>query len=388
MRKLLVLLGAIALAFAPSLGRAADVYEIDAILPMTGYGAFLGKADTNALNVIEATVNKSGGIRGRPIKFVVADDQSNPAVAVQLLNTVLAKHPPFILGSTLSATCGAMAPLLKDGPVDYCFSPGIHPPAGSYIYSAGVGVSDLMAAIARYFRERGLKRVAIITSTDATGQDADRAVDDAFGAPENRALSIVDHEHFNTTDVSVAGQIARVKAANADALIAWSTGTPFATILRGVRDAGLDIPVMSTNGNMSYAQMHQYTGIMPKELLFPGLPSFGPDQLPSGALKNAVIRFLNAFRPTGTKPEAGENQVWDATLILLDALKKYGFDATPAQIRDYVNNLRGWTGIYGTFDFRAITQRGVGIDAVTIQRWDPVKEVWIGVSRPGGAPLP
>jgi hypothetical protein len=29
----------------------------------------------------------------------------------------------------------------------------------------------------------------------------------------------------------------------------------------------------------------------------------------------------------------------------------------------------------------------VGVDAVIIQRWDPAKEMFVGVSRPGGAML-
>jgi branched-chain amino acid transport system substrate-binding protein len=280
-----------------------------------------------------------------------------------------------------------MAPLLKDGPVEYCFSPSIQPAENGYVYSAGVGTPDLMAAIARYFRESGFKKIAVITSTDATGQDADRAVDGVFGQPENRSMAIVDREHFNIADVSIAGQMTHIAGSGADVLIAWTTGTPFATVLRGARDSGLDIPIMSTNGNMSYAQLHQYSGIMPKELLFPGLPSFSPNELPNGGLKTAVTQFLAAFKAAGLAPQNGENQVWDATQILLDALRKYGFDATPTQIRDYVNNLHGWTGVYGTFDFKAIPQRGVGVGAVLIQRWDPAKEAFVGLSKPGGSPL-
>jgi branched-chain amino acid transport system substrate-binding protein len=390
MKTPLVLVGSITLALAPLAGLAATPttpYEINVILPVTGGGAFIAKADMNALTVIEQTVNAAGGIRGRTIKFVVQDDQSNPAVGVQLLNGVLAKKVPFILGSTLGATCGAMTPLLKDGPVEYCFSPSISPAPGGYVYSAGVGAGDLVAAMAHYLRERGLKKIAVLTSTDTTGQDADRAIDNAMAAPENSSLSIVSRDHFNPTDVSIAGQMTHITASGADVLIAWTTGTPFATVLRGVRDSGLAIPVVTTNGNMSYAQMRQYKNIMPKELLFPGLPSFGPDKLPNGKLKNAVNRFLTAFKATGIQPEAGENQVWDPTLIVLDAVKKFGFDVTAAQVRDYINNLHDWTGIYGTFDFHAIPQRGVGIDAVIVQRWDPVKEAWTGVSKPGGSPL-
>lgn len=387
MKRLIAYLCVAAVALLPSFSAAADPYEINVILPMTGFGAFLGKADTNAFNVIEQTVNKAGGIRGRQIKFVVQDDASNPATAVQLLNGVLAKKVPLVLGSTLAATCSAMEPLLKDGPLEYCFSPSLRPTPGGYVYSAGVGTLDLVTAISRYFRDRGFKKIAVITTTDATGQDADRSIDTIFALPENRSFTIVAREHYNPADVSIAGQMAHITASGADVLVAWSTGTPFATVLRGARDAGLAIPIMTTNGNMSYDQLHQYTQIVPKELLFPGLPSFSPDQLPKGGLKDAVTRFLAAFKAAGLTPQNGENQVWDPTLILLDAIRKYGFDVTATQLRDYVDNLHGWTGIYGTFDFHGIPQRGVGVDAVIIQRWDPAKEQFVGVSRPGGALL-
>jgi hypothetical protein len=40
-------------------------------------GAFIGKEEQPSLGIIERLVNQSGGVRGRPIKFVIADDQSN-----------------------------------------------------------------------------------------------------------------------------------------------------------------------------------------------------------------------------------------------------------------------------------------------------------------------
>lgn len=379
------LLAATAIAL-PATGRAADPYEINVILPVTGAGAFLAKAIVHALTVIQEMVNRTGGIGGREIKFVVADDQSNPQVAVQLVNGVIAKGVPVFLGSNLAASCNATAALLKDGPVEYCWSPGVHPPAGSYLFSAGVSTVDLLAAGARYFRERGFKRIATMTSNDATGQDADAGIDAVYGRPENRELAIVDREHFNTADISVAAQLAHVGGSGAQALIAWSTGTPFGTVLRGAKDAGLTVPILTTNGNLSYTQMHQYASIQPPELLFTGMPSMSPDQLPGGPLKQAVVTFVTGFNATGQRPEAGENQAWDSTLMVVDALRHLGTGAGATQIRDYITNLR-WRGIYGPFDFHAVPQRGVGIDAVLIQRWDAAKDGWIGVSRPGGALL-
>ena len=104
---------------------AADTQDINVILPLTGGGAFLGKAEQQALQQYEKVVNSTGGIHGKPLKFVFHDDQSSPQVAVQLANQVKATNPPVILGSALVALCNAMAPLMKEGPLLYCFSPGI-----------------------------------------------------------------------------------------------------------------------------------------------------------------------------------------------------------------------------------------------------------------------
>jgi branched-chain amino acid transport system substrate-binding protein len=386
--KLLAVALALLVALASSApARAADPYVIEVVLPVTGGGAFVATVEVNALNIAEAMVNKAGGVRGRQIKVDVADDQSDPSVAVQLFNALIVKKVPFVLGSSLSATCNAMASLNKDGPLEYCFSPGIRPAAGSYVYSSGVDAGSFLRVAARYMRDRGLTKVAVLTSTDATGQDADRAIDAVFAAPENHALGIVAREHFNPTDINVAPQMAHFRASGAQVIIGWATGAPFGTILRGVRDAGLDLPVISTPANSLAVQLRQYKAIMPKELIFPNLRSFlTPDQLPKGPAKDALSHYYDLFRAAGSHP-SGEGQVWDQILIMVSALQKLGFDATPAQVRDYVNNLHGWTGINGLYDFTKYPQRGIGDDALVVLRWDPVNEVGIPLTQPGGAPL-
>jgi branched-chain amino acid transport system substrate-binding protein len=373
-------------ATIPLTGRAADPFEIDVIVAVTGTASFLGKSQATALGVLEEQVNKTGGINGRPIKFLIADDQSNPAVGVQLMNAVIAKKAPVVIGSSIVAVCNAIVPLAVNGPTVYCLSPGLHPADGSYAFSALPSTTDLFAASAVYFREKGWRKLALITSSDATGQDAERGIDAVF-TPQS-GIQIVDREHFNITDVSVAAQMTKIKASGAQAMIAWSTGTPIATILRGMLDTGVDLPVEISNGNLTYAQMHAYTGFMPKELIFAGMPAFAPDQLPNRAVKRKALEFLNAFKAsTGIRPDTGYMSGWDAGNIVVDAYKKLGFNASATQIRDYIANLRGWVGITGQYDFKAVPQRGLGINNVIMVRWDNAKDTWVGISKPGGEPL-
>ena len=176
--KALATLALIALAATtPGAGWAApEPVTVSVLLPTTGSVALVGQSASTALTILEGIVNKSGGIGGRPLKFVIQDDQSNPAVAVQLASRIISAKEPIMLGSNLSATCSAIAPLVKDGPVDMCFSPGIHPDEGSFVFSPAPSTLDISIVTARYAKKRGWKKMAFIYSTDGSGIDGEKVI--------------------------------------------------------------------------------------------------------------------------------------------------------------------------------------------------------------------
>jgi branched-chain amino acid transport system substrate-binding protein len=369
----------------PAGAATPDPYELNVLLPLTGTNAFLGKTELETMKLIERLTNESGGIKGHPLKFVIQDDTSSPQVALQLANDLVAKKVPVIVGSSSAAICSAIAPILeKSGPVEYCFSPAIHPGPGSYVFSASVGTGDLSAILVRYFRERGWKNIALLTSTDATGQDFDRVIVAALALPENRDVHLVAHEHFNITDVSVSAQIAKIKGLSPQALITWTTGTPFGTVLRGIRDGGLDIPVAGANSNMSYLQLEQYADFLPSQLYFPGMRAMTPEGTGAGPIKDAQARYFAAFAADHFRPDFPNNISWDPTQIIVNALQAIGPAATADQIHAYIENLHSWAGINGIYDFRGGDQRGIGEAAVVIHQWDPVKKDFVVRSRPAG----
>jgi branched-chain amino acid transport system substrate-binding protein len=365
---------------------ADDPVEINAIIPMTGGAAFIGKGYSAAFNALETSVNKHGGINGRPLKFVVQDDQSNPQYSVQIFSQLLDKHVPVVLGAALVAECNAMKAMLKDGPMLYCLTPAVHPDAGSYVFSADPSTNDQLAASIHYFRQRGLKRIAIITSTDASGQDADTTIAGAMALPENSGVLAIDKEHFNVTDLSVQAQIERIKTFNPQVLIAWTTGTPFATILRAVNDAGMTIPVYTNAGNLTYAQMAAYKSFLPKDLYFPAVACVVPDGITDPAVKAATAAYFDALKDVGVKPEYIQSVAYDPALLVVNALRALGPNATAAKIRDYINNTTTFAGASGKYNFKAIPQRGLGTSQIFVARWDDAKTDWTAVSKPGGEP--
>ncbi len=268
--QLLVALGANVVlgTLAPDARAGEAAYEIDTIVPLTGGAAFVGKSMQDTMQLSEKTLNKAGGIGGRPLHFVFHDDQSKPQVAVQLANAAVAKRPAVIFGSSITAMCNAMAPLVANGPVMYCLSPGVHPPAGSYMLTANVSSVDYLTALIRYFRLNGWVRIAVITTIDSSGQDADRGLDELARASENRDITFVERAHFDPTDVSVGAQIERIRAAKPQALIAWATGASIATAYRGLAQAGLDVPVAPSTSTMVQGQIRQYEAFLPRQLYF------------------------------------------------------------------------------------------------------------------------
>ena len=390
-RRLALPLAALALsaASAASALAASEPYDINVILPLTGLASFLGKEEKQALDVLEAYVNRTGGIQGRPLHLAYYDDQSTPQLSVQLMKQAMAGKPPVILGSSLVADCNAMLPLASEGPVVYCFSPGIHPQAGSFGFTTSVSTHDLQLALLRYFVAKGWTRIALITSTDATGQDAERGINEAVALPENKSITVVERAHFNPTDVSVSAQIERIKGERPQALIAWSTGTPIATVFKAIAQSGLDIPVATTNGNQTYAQMERYASFLPKQLYIPTSEWPTP---PKGAALEAKVAeahrvFFAEFKAANARPDVAASLAWDPAMIVVAGLRKLGTETSAAQLKDLIEHLKGYGGVSGLYDFEKVPQRGLDVASAVVTRWDPAAQEFAVVSKPGGAPL-
>ena len=126
---------------------------------------------------------------------------------------------------------------MRRGPVLYCFSPGIYPEAGSFVFSSGASTKDLAAAMLTYWQARGLTRIGVITSTDASGQDVSRNIQDLMTRPERAGMTLVEQQRFNPGDVSAAAPAERVKAANPQAVFAWVTGSAVGTLFKALEAA-------------------------------------------------------------------------------------------------------------------------------------------------------
>jgi branched-chain amino acid transport system substrate-binding protein len=382
-------------AFVSSLGpaRAAEPYDIHVIATMTGISAFVGKYMKLNFEAFEAWVNQNGGINGRPLRFVFGDSESQPQTAVQLATGIIADRPTALMVTGPVANCAAVVPLLQDGPVMWCNSPALHPKADSYAFASGPDTYDGVNAVLRYYRIKGWTKIGVLNTTDVTGQDADRALGADLKLPENASIQVVAYEHFNPTDLTVSAQIERLKAGGAQALIAWVTGSPAATVFKGMIQAGLDIPVAPTAGNQVFQQLEQYQSFLPKRLvmasaLFPpheGLVTLDP------RVEKAQQDMYGILAKRNLKADNNTADTWDAALITVTGLRQLGAAATAPQLRAWILGLKDFAGVNGSYDFTKFPERGLSHNTSVLITYDPTGPQgahWRWISKIGGEPLP
>jgi branched-chain amino acid transport system substrate-binding protein len=360
---------------------AGDDVVIPVILSMTGSIAFVGQKLQASLRVIEASINAAGGIKGRKVRFEYGDDESNPQVAVQLVSALAAKKVPLIFGPIFAPTCQAVAPLIDTaGPVMYCLSPNIFPRANGYMFMSAPSIEDVQPVLFRYLLKRKLTKIALVVGTDASGVDFEKRVDTFIAQPEFKDLRVIDREHFAVADLSVAAQISRIKAAGPDVLLSFSVGSPFGTLLKGIHDVGLEVPVFASGGNFLYSAMQQWSSILPKEIFMNGARGITPDAIATGAVKRAQQEYATAATKAGLRLEFIPMIPWDPMHIVVEALRRAGPDTDAQKLWSTLQSMKGYSGIEGTYDFTTRDQRGLREASAALFQYDQTKDQFVQIA--------
>jgi branched-chain amino acid transport system substrate-binding protein len=97
---------------------AAKPYKIGTEQPLSGAGAAGGKTALVGVQMAAERINKSGGINGRPVEIVVADDESKPDVGRRKVEKLLVEDKVDAhVGGFLSNICLACMPVFEENKV-------------------------------------------------------------------------------------------------------------------------------------------------------------------------------------------------------------------------------------------------------------------------------
>lgn len=96
-----------------ALAQPVSPVKVGVIIPLSGGAGPQGQHVTQAIQVMAALINESGGVLGRPIELITRDDESTPAVGVSRANDLIAQGVSVIIEGWNSPVALAMQPVIS-----------------------------------------------------------------------------------------------------------------------------------------------------------------------------------------------------------------------------------------------------------------------------------
>lgn len=223
--------------------------RIGAVLSLTGAVAAFGVPERAAAEVAVDYVNENGGVDGREIELVVADDMSDPTQAARAAQRLITDEGVIaIVGASTGSGTLAMAPVAAQHGVPV-LAPngtiGVTDPREdffSYVFRTSVSDEDTIPALLERAKEDGAERIAVFYQEDALGRFSAEllerldAEDDEFEIVASASVPL------EATDVSA--QATRIRNAQPDAvLMPLSSVGVGGSFLRTAHETGLNVPM-------------------------------------------------------------------------------------------------------------------------------------------------
>ena len=346
-------LGRIAAAFGLLLGGAAaqaDTIRIGVFGPFSGDAAANGEHMRQGIDMAVHDCNAAGGIRGKEVEVIYADDAGKPEEAVSVAKRLISRDNVILtLGSFSSpaslAASQVSAQLKTPQIVIAGTAQKITTSGNPWVFRTPVADTKLVSDLVDFIHEKmpEAKRFGFLRVNDDFG----RGGFEAFRkAAERYKLEVVDEERFTRGDIDFTAQLSKIKAAKPDALIEWTRYSEAALIAKQLKQMGIDIPVIGSDG-LATSKFVELGGDAVNGTIYATHFSVATSKdIP------AAVAFVSEFERTyKTAPLADNAEGYDAAMIGLAAVVKAGSEDCAA-IRDALRST-DYASVRGPFKFNA-----------------------------------
>jgi hypothetical protein len=205
-----ILLGMVFLLTMGAAGEAADPIKLGAFFDLTGPSAAIGTPTKLVAEMVVKKINGEGGIEGRPLQLVIADDEGDPTKAALIAKKFIESDKvTAIIGPTRTDTGMASKPIIEQMkvPTFMCVGgdPVITVPPFQWTFKSPQRTSVAVKKTFDYLKKKGIQKIAVITSADGFGRDGKTWLDRL--SPEY-GLKIAAGESFQATDSEDQGRFA------------------------------------------------------------------------------------------------------------------------------------------------------------------------------------
>jgi len=293
---------------------------IGGVAPVTGEAAAFGLSAKHGYEMAVAEWNSKGGIDGRPIRLVFADDKGDPAEGATVYTRLIEQDKVVaILGPVMSKVALAGAPICQNAGIPMmgatCTNPKVTA-VGDYIYRACF-IDPLQGTIgARFaFENLGARRAACIFDV---GNDYTKGLAEFFKARFiGLGGQVIGYEGHATGATDFKAELARMLLAAPDVLYVSDYYNDAAIIAQQARELGFRGPLVGGDGWDS-PKLVQIGGSAVEGCYFTN--HFAADDN-----RPAAREFASKYRSKfGAEPDALGALGYDAACLMFDAIRRAG----------------------------------------------------------------
>jgi len=340
---LLALLFPAMVAVVPS---HAKEIKIGLITPLSGDVKTFGESVRNSFLIAVEEANARGGVAGMKIVYVIQDDRNDATEAANVANLLVnQQRVKAIVGSVTSKTTIPVSDIIQSAKI-----PTISPTATNpkvtvadgkrkdYMFRACF-IDPFQGTVMAKFSRETLKGKSAAVLYDASN-DYSKGIAEVFrDSFRKQGGKVAAFESYGKDDVDFSALLTKVKASGADVLFLPDYYNKVGLIAKQVREKGLNVRLVGPDGWDS-PDLVKIAGSAIEGGYFSN--HYSPDDR-----RPEVVAWVKKYKEKhGQVPDALGTLAYDATNLLLEAIRKAGSD-DPKKIREALASMRDFKAVSG-----------------------------------------
>lgn len=354
---------------------AAEPIRIGAFFDLSGPAANIGTPTKLVAEMVVDKINKAGGINGQPLELVLGDTEGDPAKATTIAKKFIYQDKvAAIVGPTRTGEGMAVKKLVEEAGVPTFMTVGGDPVIMggeklgpyTYVFKSPQRSSTAVKVLYGFLKEKGLKKVALLTAADGFGKDGVAWLQKL--APEF-GLEVVAEESFGPDDTDMTAQLTKLKNSPAQAIVCWTIGPAGAIVAKNRAQLGIALPLFQCHG-LPDPKYIELAGKAAEGDRMPATKLMVAGELPAGDPQKPVIQefvklYTESYQYHKKFPiNTHSGYAWDAITIVANAMKKAGTE--PKALREAIEQTRGYVGISGIYNLTAEDHNGLDVDSMVM----------------------
>lgn len=341
-----------AAACGPSAGGSSgsgdgSTVRIGLIASLTGPLAGPATELVNGVHVAVEAWNRTE--KSREIDLQVCDDGGQPAQAQTCIQRLRGKVDVFVGPIFSSLWASTLETYKAQKAFVIAPAPASEAPADTNIFTTGTPAKVALERTFSYFKDQGWTRVGFIsTNDDASAAAAEQApkIAQKYGLTLTKAS-------FEATARTAVPQLNAIKAANPQTVQVWSVGQSAVTVIRGMNELGMSMPIVMNYSNATAATFKIVGEDVPPQLHFVGSPNMvSTDAQKAGGVVAAYdTLYSEKYGPASWNAMAGG----DAILVAMAAAAN---GVQPDAMRQELEKGDPITGLTMSFTFSKDSHAG------------------------------